>query len=567
MTEPLPMRELARLQSLQIKVGQMLVKSKLDPALRSDLEKLFAALEHNVNKLDDLQLKGISLDSVDDPTLRHDMRNAIGISRGYAELIRETAEAPTASLSNLLDKVILWSNKSLNSLENTRRKKAASTATTSTLNSAEPGSYSGNILILDDQPANRDLLSRYIEQLGLKAYACATAAEAFKILQQQNIDLILLDLVMPEMSGHEVLAKLKASRIWRAIPVIVISGLADQAEVIRCIEAGAEDYLQKPFNRVLLQARLAAGLDRKRWVDTERRLSEELEKSHRFIKNTFGRYLSSEIVSNLLDRPDGLDMGGQLQTVTILMADIRGFTTISEQLSPQSVVKLLNNYLGSMADIIMAHGGIVDEFIGDAILALFGAPVTSEHDRANAVRCALAMQRAMDDVNQRNIEQGLPRIEMGIGLNTGEVVAGNIGSSTRAKYGVVGHAVNVTSRIEDQTGPGEILAAESTLRDSELQLTTGRQLDLQPKGVSERVHVSQVIDAVLPPSKNAGRDADAAALLDDQPQGNRPTAARDQTRAKRKTATASAGQRKNKATRANTSKAPNDPRNNTGTEA
>lgn len=495
MTDPLPMRELARLQGLQIKVGQMLVKSKLDDMLRGDLEKLFAALEQNVGKYDALHLQGISLDNVEDPALRHDLRNAIGITRGYAELIRDTVESPTATLSNLLDKIILWSNKSLSLLENTRKKRdPAHSATETQATAGENGrQYEGRILILDDEAANRDLLSRYIEQLGLDAVACESADQAFEALQQQEIDLILLDLIMPGVSGHEVLAKLKQSQLWRAIPVIVISGLADQAEVIRCIEAGADDYLQKPFNRVLLQARLAAGLNRKRWVDTERRLSRELEKSHRFIKNTFGRYLSSEIVSNLLDRPDGLDMGGQLQTVTILMADIRGFTTISEQLSPQSVVKMLNTYLGSMAEIIMAHGGIVDEFIGDAILALFGAPMTSEQDRENALRCALAMQAAMPEVNEQNRAQGLPEIEMGIGVNTGEVVAGNIGSSKRAKYGVVGHAVNLTSRIEDQTRPGEILVAESTLQGLPLAIETGRELDLQPKGISERLHVCELV--------------------------------------------------------------------------
>ena len=512
MTEPLPMRELARLQSLQIKVGQMLVKSKLTETLRSDLEKLFTALEQNVSKFDDLQLRGSALDGIEDAGQRHDLRNTIGITRGYAELIRDTEESPTATLSNLLDKVILWSNKSLQTLESTRRRKSVTANASPHSLTAEASSYSGKILILDDQPANRDLLSRYIQQLGLDAFACATATEAFETLKKHDIDLILLDLVMPQMSGHEVLAKLKASQIWRAIPVIVISGLADQAEVIRCIEAGADDYLQKPFNRVLLEARLAAGLDRKRWVDTERRLSTELEKSHRFIKNTFGRYLSTEIVSNLLDKPDGLDMGGTLQTVTILMADIRGFTTISEQLSPQSVVKLLNNYLGGMADIIMAHGGIVDEFIGDAILALFGAPVTSTQERENAIRCALAMQEAMHTVNLRNEAEGLPAIEMGIGLNTGEVVAGNIGSSTRAKYGVVGHAVNLTSRIEDQTGRGEILAAASTLQGTELELKLGRELDLQPKGVSERVRVSQIIQIIEPvPAERS----------DDEPQQNK----------------------------------------------
>ena len=236
------------------------------------------------------------------------------------------------------------------------------------------------------------------------------------------------------------------------------------------------------------------------WVDKERHLSSELEKSQRFIKNTFGRYLSTEIVSKLLDKPDGLDMGGQLQTVTILMADIRGFTTISESLPPQKVVKVLNNYLGTMAEIIMAHDGTVDEFIGDAILALFGAPVAKADDSARAIACALAMQAEMDAINARNIADGLPSIDIGIGINTGEVVAGNIGSKKRAKYGVVGHAVNVTSRIEDQTLPGEILVAKSTLDACSLACKLGREIELHPKGVSEIIDVSAVESIDIPTS-------------------------------------------------------------------
>ena len=193
-------------------------------------------------------------------------------------------------------------------------------------------------------------------------------------------------------------------------------------------------------------------------------MKNEIEKSHRFIKNTFGRYLSSEIVSKLLDKPDGLDMGGKLQTVTILMADIRSFTTISESLPPQQVVKILNNYLGVMADVIMAHDGTVDEFIGDAILALFGAPVSKSDDSERAISCAIEMQAQIESINKINQSQGLPSISMGIGINTGEVIAGNIGSAKRAKYGVVGHTVNLTSRIEDQTKPGEILVSKDTLK-------------------------------------------------------------------------------------------------------
>ncbi|MBT5923293.1 MAG: adenylate/guanylate cyclase domain-containing response regulator [Cellvibrionales bacterium] len=492
MSNVVPTRELVRLQGLQVKVGQLLVKNKLSDMLKDDLSRLYDALELSVAKLDDLNLQGIPLDSIDSAEMRHDIRNAIGITKGYAELIKDTAEAPSATLSNLLDKIMLWSAKTISTLERTRRKQTDSSPLAITSLKDQHPHHRGHILILDDEPANRELLSRHIQQLGLETFACATADEAYEVLRNNDIDLILLDLIMPGVSGHQVLADLKASQLWRAIPVIIISGMSDQDEVIKCIQAGADDYLQKPFNKVLLQARLHAGLNRKRWVDKERDLSNELEKSHRFIKNTFGRYLSTEIVSKLLDKPDGLDMGGQLQTVSILMADIRGFTTISESLPPQKVVKVLNNYLGTMADIIMAHDGTVDEFIGDAILALFGAPVAKADDSDRAIACALAMQAEMDAINERNIAEGLPSIRIGIGINTGEVVAGNIGSKKRAKYGVVGHAVNVTSRVEDQTQPGEILVAQSTLDHCSLTLQTGRELRLQPKGVKETISVTAI---------------------------------------------------------------------------
>ncbi len=494
MSNAVPIRELVRLQGLQVKVGQLLVKNKLSATLKDDLSRMYEALENSVTKLDNLNLQGIPLNRIESAEIRHDIRNAIGITKGYAELIKDTETDPSASLSNLLDKIVLWSAKTISTLEKTRQKTSENYDFSSAILSENRSHSTGKILILDDEPANRDLLSRHIQQLGLEPFPCATANQAYDILGDEDIDLILLDLIMPKVSGHEVLAKLKASELWRAIPVIVISGLSDQSEVIKCIQAGADDYLQKPFNKILLQARLYAGLDRKRWVDKERLLSNELEKSHRFIKNTFGRYLSTEIVANLLDKPDGLDMGGQLQTVSILMADIRGFTTICESLPPQKVVKLLNNYLGTMADIIMAHDGTVDEFIGDAILALFGAPVAKPDDSDRAISCALAMQAEMKAINQRNATLGLPDISIGIGINTGEVIAGNIGSITRAKYGVVGHAVNVTSRIEDQTEAGEILVAESTIDHCSRTLKVGRQLRLQPKGVSETINVSSVQD-------------------------------------------------------------------------
>lgn len=489
MTDNVPIRELVRLQNLQVKVGQLLTNNEFDEPIKDDLSKLCEAVEYSVKKLQELNDKNIPLNNIPSPEIRHDIRNAVGISKGYAELIKDTIENPSTSLSNLLDKIVLWSSKTISTLEKIKNKNSSNNLSSNESLKQHLGQYKGKVLILDDEEANRELLSRYIKQFGMETIVCEHAGEAFQVLEKNEIDLILLDLVMPDISGHEVLSELKASENWRAIPVIIISGMSEQDEVIRCIQAGADDYLQKPFNKVLLEARLYAGIDRKRWLDKERHLKNEIEKSHRFIKNTFGRYLSSEIVSKLLDKPDGLDMGGKLQTVTILMADIRSFTTISENLTPQQVVKMLNNYLGTMADVIMSHDGTVDEFIGDAILALFGAPVSKPDDADRAIACAIKMQAQIESINKTNISHGLPPITMGIGINTGEVIAGNIGSNKRAKYGVVGHTVNITSRIEDQTKPGEILVSEKTLEVCKSSFNLGRSIDLQPKGISEIITV------------------------------------------------------------------------------
>ena len=303
------------------------------------------------------------------------------------------------------------------------------------------------------------------------------------------MDLVFLDLVMPGMSGLELLAILKADAALRAVPVIVISGISETSGVIRCIEAGAEDYLNKPFNPTLLQARLAAGLERKRWHDREEAYRRELERNQRFIRNTFGRYLSDEIVDALLESPQGLRLGGSACTVTILMADIRNFSWICENHEPEQVVQLLNNYLGAMSSIIMAHNGTVDEFIGDAILAIFGAPVARDDDALRAIACARDMQEAVAGINDRNRALGLPEIGIGIGLNTGKVVAGNIGSERRSKYGVVGHTVNLTARIEAFTAAGEILAAASTIEEVGEAVETGRQFTAQPKGMAGEVTI------------------------------------------------------------------------------
>jgi predicted ATPase/class 3 adenylate cyclase len=212
----------------------------------------------------------------------------------------------------------------------------------------------------------------------------------------------------------------------------------------------------------------------------------------RFIEQTFGRYLSTEVADTLLKSPEALDFGGQKRTATIMMSDVRGFASFSEVLSPERIVMLLNNYLSEMTTVIQKHHGTIDEFIGDAILVVFGAPFQRPDDADRAVACALEMQAAMARVNEWNAARGLPGIEMGIGINTGEVVVGNIGSRNRAKYGVVGSNVNLAGRIEGYTVGGQILIAKSTRDAVRTPLTILSERVVEPKGAARPITVYEV---------------------------------------------------------------------------
>ena len=278
----------------------------------------------------------------------------------------------------------------------------------------------------------------------------------------------------------------------------MISGRQDMDQIVDCIQVGADDYLLKPVNSVLLSARIKSGLERKRWHDKEEQYREQLEKRELFIRQTFGRYISDAIVDEILENPEGLKLGGDLRSVTLMMSDIRSFTTLVEHLPPEKVVTLLNRYLGKMTDIILEHGGTIDEFLGDAVLAAFGAPTKTPDHAQRAVTCAIAMQATMDDINAQNKADGLPEIEMAIALNTGEVVAGNIGSERRSKYGFVGHEVNVTSRIEDAALPREILVSERTLKCLDLTgFNVGESRSLNPKGIEETLSVFPIYGEML----------------------------------------------------------------------
>ena len=221
-------------------------------------------------------------------------------------------------------------------------------------------------------------------------------------------------------------------------------------------------------------------------------LNDQLEARNRLISETFGRFLSDEIVDQLLNKPDGLTMGGKKQVVTILMSDLRGFTLMSENMEPQRLINMLNHYLSEMTEIIQKRNGTIIDFIGDSIFAIFGAPVFSEDHAAEAVATAVEMQHRMKDVNQWNRENGYPLLEMGIGVHTGEVIIGNMGSEKRTKYGTVGKHVSLCEGIEAYTVGGQILISPRTKEKIKEPLYVVKEQVIHPQGVSEAVTVSQV---------------------------------------------------------------------------
>jgi len=244
---------------------------------------------------------------------------------------------------------------------------------------------------------------------------------------------------------------------------------------------------------------------------------QELERRNEFIRKVFGRYTSDEVVEALLDAPDGLKLGGEKREVTILMSDLRGFTALAERLEATEVVSLLNHYLSAMVEVIQSNGGTIDEIIGDAILVLFGAPVALENDAQRAVLCALGMQKVMRDVNERNLQRSWPVIEMGIALHTGDVVVGNIGSTKRSKYGVVGRTINTTARIESFTVGGQVIVSPTLIHAAGRGLILGDEVEVHAKGMKEPLRCRQLLGHQDHPELGLAEETECTTLAEPVP--------------------------------------------------
>jgi adenylate cyclase len=424
--------------------------------------------------------------------LRHDMRNPLNAIKGYAELLLEELDEADAALTrpdleallhevdtllSRIDVIIDFSSRKPDAALGEKVPGPVSSMIANLVRTvrpieeyAPPPQETGRILVVDDNASNRDLLSRRLSHDGHHVVRAESGRRALEVVAVEDFDLILLDLLMPDLNGFQVLQRLKADERLRDIPVIMISGLQEMDSVIRCIEAGAEDYLPKPFNAVLLRARISACLERKRWRDRERRYMERIELERQRHETLLRNILPGQIVTRLNNGE--LVIADRIEQATILFADLVGFTAVAARVTPSVLVADLNRIFSTFDDLCRQSGIEKIKTIGDAYMAAAGLPVPRP-DHAEAIAdFALAMLDALEALNRTT---DVP-FEIRVGIHTGPVVAGVIGSY-RFLYDIWGDSVNLASRLESHSLPGRIHVSPQVSR-----LLTSRY-ELEPRGL------------------------------------------------------------------------------------
>jgi class 3 adenylate cyclase len=336
----------------------------------------------------------------------------------------------------------------------------------------------GRILVVDDNRVNRLLLGRGLEAQGHGVEFAEHGRQALELLGREQFDLVLLDVMMPEVDGYEVLAAMKDDPHLRDLPVIMTTSLDELDSVVKCIEMGAEDYLTKPVNPVLLKARVQSSLDKKRLRDQQREL--------------ISKFATREVAEDLLT--SGFSLGGKFVEAAALFCDIRSFTSIAESQGPAETIELLNDYYTLMMDAIGSEGGVVNQMIGDGLMAIFGAPSPTPDFRLHAVRAARQMVELVELFDQEQAALGKVQIKIGVGIASGQVIAGYTGTQQRATYTCVGDTVNLAARLEAHTKVVDrpILIDEHTRDGLNGEIVLEPQGELLLKGKSRPVNVYSV---------------------------------------------------------------------------
>jgi adenylate cyclase len=310
------------------------------------------------------------------------------------------------------------------------------------------------ILIADDDWLNRDLLKTYLTSSGCEVMVAIDGQMALEQALRQPPDLALVDVQMPRMDGVELCKRLKSKPETRFVPVVVVTAFDTDEEKIKAIDAGADDFISKPYNSIILLTRVRSLLQIKK-------LNDEVEARNRLLR--------------ILDDPEQhLRLGGENRMVTVLFADIRGFTNFTERHTADKVIETLNRIFNPLSNLIFAYRGTFDKYLGDGLMAFYGAPISEADDARRALDTAFAMQRLFRTLREEPAHE-MEGLDLGIGLHSGEAVVGNIGSEFVMDYTVVGDVVNVAKRLQEFAEAGQILISEATCE--QIGGTPGTKLD------------------------------------------------------------------------------------------
>lgn len=469
-----PAKAILAYQDLVVEQARELGLNDLLP----DLEKVSVAAGNLNRVLEQLIETGLererSLDVGFEAAIRHELRTPLNAIIGYSEMIaEELSDLPhdalksdiavilseSAELLELVDAIVDFSrpDKTQSALLTAAQARSVAIGLETAVAEHQdemPDSGPGTILVIDDVASNRDLLSRRLVRDGHQVVLAESGTEALERLAECHVDVVLLDILMPDMNGIELLTRIKRREAWRRIPVIMISGLKETDAVIRCIEAGADDFLTKPFNPVLLRARITACLQKKRWADREQRYLQRIEFEKDRADALLHAILPGQVVKRLNNGEEVI--ADWFESATILFADLVGFTPVAARMPADQLVRRLDK-------IFRAFDGLAEELsvekiktIGDAYMAAAGIPEPVDDHAERVLKLGQAMLATLDRVDLDEVP-----FRIRIGIHTGPVIAGLLGRH-RFVYDVWGETVNIASRLESHCLPGHIQISEAT---------------------------------------------------------------------------------------------------------
>jgi len=341
------------------------------------------------------------------------------------------------------------------------------------------------ILIADDRPDNVELVRDVLSMEGYRVVSAVDGQQALDRIREHLPDLVLLDLDMPRLNGYQVCEQLKADPLTADIPILMLTAWAAPDQRVKGLQLGAEDYMAKPFDYRELLARVKTRLRAKQEAD-------HLRAMQQIIRQTFERYVPVHVVEQLLANPTEVSLGGRLQQVTALFADLRGYTTLSEILSVEELVDVLNGHLTVAARAVLAYEGTISQYAGDLVMAIFNAPLPQCDHALRAVRAAWKLQADIAAYHARLPEH--LRMEFGIGIASGPAVVGNIGARELLHYTAIGDTINLAQRLEEQAPGGQILITERTCQLLGCQVEVDGKGPVSVRGRSEPVSIFALVD-------------------------------------------------------------------------